>query len=224
MASDQGNGLSVMLTCRDVRGSVGFYRDRLGFALRESWPDPSEPRWASLVLGGQSIMLGAAVDPERVAEICGGDAAAEAHWTRTARAFQENASGVGVTIYVRVPDVDAYAREIRARGVAFEGEPKDEFYGIRDFRVEDPDGYQLTFFQDIVLTSCQSCGMPLADAQPGEMYCSFCVDEQGHLLPYERVYEGTVAGYFMAAKRMPRAEAEVAAREHLARMPAWSSR
>ena len=39
-----------------------------------------------------------------------------------------------------------------------------------------------------------------------------------------QVFEGTVAGYFMAMQKLERAEAEVAAKEHLAKMPAWVGR
>jgi hypothetical protein len=44
------------------------------------------------------------------------------------------------------------------------------------------------------------------------------------LRPYEAILEGTIQGYFMGMQRMERAEAEVAAKEHLAKMPAWSLR
>jgi hypothetical protein len=56
------------------------------------------------------------------------------------------------------------------------------------------------------------------------MYCQYCTDEKGALKPYEAVFEGTTQGYFMAMQKMPRPQAEKAAREHLAKMPAWKSR
>ena len=74
------------------------------------------------------------------------------------------------------------------------------------------------------MESCQSCGMPLSDAEPGQMYCQYCTDEQGQLRTYETVLEGTIQGYFMGMQKMSREEAELAAREHLAKMPAWQGR
>jgi hypothetical protein len=41
------------------------------------------------------------------------------------------------------------------------------------------------------------------------------------LRPYEQVFEGTVTGFFMGMQKMERPAAEAAAKEHLAKMPAW---
>jgi hypothetical protein len=56
------------------------------------------------------------------------------------------------------------------------------------------------------------------------MYCQYCSDEKGKLRPYEQVFEGTVTGYFMGMQKMPGPAAEKAAKEHLAKMPAWQGR
>ena len=88
----------------------------------------------------------------------------------------------------------------------------------------DPDGYRLLFYTPIQMSSCQSCGMPLKDAKPGSMYCQYCTDDKGNLKPYEKVFEGTTTGYFMAMQKLPRKDAEAAAKKHLATMPAWKGR
>ena len=54
--------------------------------------------------------------------------------------------------------------------------------------------------------------------------CDYCTDDEGKLQPYEAILEGTISGYFMGMQNMKRAEAEVAAKEHLAKMPAWKCR
>ena len=102
--------------------------------------------------------------------------------------------------------------------------PKDQFYGQREFSVRDPGGYRLCFYAPITMESCQSCGMPMADAEPAQMYCGYCTDEKGKLRPYEQVLEGTVTGYFMGMQKLPRADAEKAAKAHLAKLPAWAGR
>jgi len=224
MSSPQGPALSVHLTCSDMHKSLRFYRDQCGFTMKESWPTEQEPQWANLVLHGQSVMLGVAPPEEALEGMCGGDAKAVAYWRDALRALERNQRGVGVNLYVQVPDIDAYAATLRDRGVAFEGEPKTQFYGIRELGLDDPDGYRLTFHTPVAMIQCQSCGMPLADAAPGRMYCGYCTDEQGRLRPYEQVFEGTVSGYFMGMQKMSRPDAEKAAREHLAKMPAWSAR
>lgn len=71
----------------------------------------------------------------------------------------------------------------------------------------------LAFYRDTMsMPSCPSCGMPMKDAKPGK------------LRPFQQILEGTTTGYFMAMQKMPREKAEMAAREHLAKMPAWHGR
>lgn len=213
--------ISVMFTSRNMQKAVAFYRDMLGFQMKESWPDDKNPMWASLMLDRQVIMLGAHMSPEAATEMCGGDPGSAQYMKTLAEEFQKNQPGVGIVTYVQVPDVDRYHASLVSKGVKNLPQPKTQFYGLRDFCVQDPDGYRLLFYTPIKMDSCQSCGMPLQDAQPGQMYCHYCTDEKGTLRPFEKVLEGTTSGYFMAMKKLPRPEAETAARAHLATMPAW---
>lgn len=224
MVDRDRTGMAVALTCKDMRKSVAFYRDVLGFRMKESWPDEEAPMWANMLLGDQSVMLGGAVEPAAVEAMCGGDVDDVRIHTKLAEDFQAHRSGVGVSFYLYVPDIDAYASEIAGRGAELLRETKTQFYGIREALVDDPDGYRLVFYTPVAMESCQSCGMPLTEAKPGDMYCDYCTDDTGALRPYEQVFEGTVAGYFMAMQKLERAEAEVAAKEHLAKMPAWVGR
>jgi catechol 2,3-dioxygenase-like lactoylglutathione lyase family enzyme len=212
--------LCIMLTCRNMPKSVAFYRDTLGFTLEHSWPEGDAPMWANMMLDRQSIMLGASMDPGQAPD-CGGDAATKALHQKLYDDFKGNKPGIGFMTYVLVPDVDAFHSRLSKAGLKPEVKPTTQFYGIRDFSVLDPDGYRLIFYSPVVMTSCGSCGIPLTDAQEGEMYCRHCVDAQGKLKSYDDVLEGTIQGYFMEMQKMPRAKAEVAARAHLAKMPAW---
>ena len=217
--------LMLMLTCKDVGRSVAFYRDVLGFELEQAWPDKDNPMWANMVLDRQSIMLGGDSDPD--SPECGSGAFPDDHvawWKERHAAWGRNVAGVGAFFYVCVDDVDAYHARISAHGAMPATRPHSEFYGIRDFVVADPDGYQLMFYTPIKMSQCQSCGMPLTDAEPGQMYCGHCADERGNLHPYEAILEGTIQGYFMGIMKLERAEAEQAAVEHLAKMPAWAMR
>jgi catechol 2,3-dioxygenase-like lactoylglutathione lyase family enzyme len=217
--------MSIAYTVADMRKTIAFYRDRLGFQLKESWPDDQNPMWANLVLDGQSVMIGPAMQPEQVAQFCAKEPAEAKFWTEKATTYRTTASrGVGVNVYVMVPDVDAFAASVQERGVRLDLQPKSQFYGLRSCVLTDPDGYCLTFYTPIKLETCQSCGMPLADAFPGQMYCAYCTDESGKLRPYEQVFAGTVQGYFVECLKLPRNEAEKAAKEHLAKMPAWAAR
>ena len=224
MGAKEHDPLTLMLTCRDAKKSIAFYRDTLGFEVEASWPDEKNPMWANLMMGRQGIMIGASMSPADAAKMCGGDAEAAKVMTKLAEEYQKNRPGVGVVIYVAVPDVDAYHAGLGKKGLKNLRAPKTQFYGIRDFTLEDPDGYRLTMYTTVSMASCQSCGMPMKDAKPGELYCGYCKDETGKLRPFEKVLEGTTTGYFMAMQKMPREKAEKAAREHLAKMPAWHGR
>jgi uncharacterized glyoxalase superfamily protein PhnB len=224
MTAGAHDPLSVMFTSRDVAKSLAFYRDTLGFKVEAAWPDEQNPMWCNLELGRQSIMFGALMSAEEGGKMCSDDPDTLKSIETLEKEFTANKPGVGVFVYVTVPDVDAFHAGLVKKGVKGLAAPKSQFYGIRDFELKDPDGYRLMFYAAIKLANCQSCGMPLADAAPGQMYCAYCLDEHGKLRPYEVVLEGTTVGYFMQMQKLPRPQAEKAAREHLKQMPAWAGR
>lgn len=210
----------TILAVRDMKESLAFYRDVCGFELKECWPGEEDPMWANMDMDGQSLMIGVSMDPDKVAEMTDDDK--ERAWHREAAVeFREHPVGVGAMFYIMVEDVDAFHAQVLERGGNPSTDPKSQFYGLRAFGIQDPTGYRLLFYSPIVMENCQSCGMPLADAQPGEMYCAYCTDDSGKLKSYEEVFEGTVQGYFMGMQKMAREEAEAAAKEMLAKMPAW---
>jgi predicted enzyme related to lactoylglutathione lyase len=51
----------------------------------------------------------------------------------------------GGTVYVFCEEVDEYFGKIRAGGAKVVREPGNRFYSMRDFRIHDPDGNELTF-------------------------------------------------------------------------------
>src|SRR5262249_2118072 len=157
--------------------------------------------WANLMMGKQSVMIGQSMPADAAGQFCAGDPAAEKRFREMAADLAKNKSGVGVGIYVMVPDIDAYHAELVKKGVAIHTPPKSQFYGIRDISLSDPDGFLFMFYSAIKMESCQSCGMPMKDAKPGTMYCGYCTDGSGKLKSYETVLEGTTTGYFMAMQK-----------------------
>lgn len=224
MTTQEHDPLTLMLTCRDMKKAIAFYRDTLGFEIEAAWPDDKSPMWANLMMGSQGIMIGALMSPEDAGKMCAGDEGAMTYMKTLAEEFRKHSSGVGVVIYVRVPDVDAYRAGLAKKGLKNLPEPKTQFYGVRDFALQDMDGYRFLFYSPVTMSSCQSCGMPLTDAKPGQMYCGYCTDKDGKLKPFDVVLEGTTVGYFMGMQKMARPQAEKAAREHLSKMPAWAGR
>ncbi len=219
--------MSIMFTVQDMPTSLAFYRDTLGFEMKESWPDEAHPMWCNLLLEGQSVMLGslpAEGDDMECAGHGGEPDAAEKWALGLYRAARSHPLGVGSFVYIEVADVDAFHAAVCARGAMPHYEPKTQFYAIRDFAIDDPNGYHLVFHTPVSMTSCQSCGMPLTEAVEGQMYCQHCTDDSGKLHSYEAIFEGTVTGYFMGMRSMSREDAEAAATEHLSKMPAWVAR
>ena len=60
----------------------------------------------------------------------------------------ERHAGIG-SAYVYVHDADALHAEFRAKGADVRGEPISHPWGLRDFRVRDPEGNELTFGQPL---------------------------------------------------------------------------
>jgi uncharacterized glyoxalase superfamily protein PhnB len=216
--------ISVILTVRDMKASIAFYRDKLGFALEACWPDENNAMWANLMLDGQAVMVGATMNPDDVKKWCGSDPAELEHKLRGVDDFVKHKHGVGISTYIMVADIDAWHAKVSKKGVQFAGAPKTQFYGLREVALEDPDGYNFMFYSNVKMSTCQSCSMPLKDSKPGQMYCDYCVDEKGKLKSYETVLEGCISGYFIPMQKLSRPEAEKAARVMLAKQPTWAGR
>jgi uncharacterized glyoxalase superfamily protein PhnB len=114
--------LQPMLQVRDLRESIAFYTDVLGFKLDGTFPEDA-PTWAGLTSGNARIMI-TALD---------------------AAAAQPSLTGV---IYMYPDDVDAVWD--RLKDVATVVEPiETRVYGMRDFSIRDPNGYMITFGQSV---------------------------------------------------------------------------
>ncbi|MBK8096435.1 MAG: VOC family protein [Planctomycetes bacterium] len=147
---------ALSLTVANVPRSIEFYKQKLGFKLAECFPDKKRPCWANLVLGGQSLMLGELPSLAEARQL--GMGAEEIDLVKQdARAFARGAIGVGAAYYLLVADVDALARRLKKKRVKLLTPPKDQFYGIRELRVADPDGYRLVFYQPIAHACDGTC-------------------------------------------------------------------
>lgn len=74
---------------------------------------------------------------------------------------------------------------------------------------------------------CESCGQDftkpenIIQTDSGEIYCIFCTDSKGNLLPQNDVRE-SILHYWTERKNMPRKTAEEQVDEYMEKLPAWS--
>ena len=199
--------ISPLLAVRNMKQTVEFYKNSLGFKQGMTFPDADNPEYTDLSKDGMVLMF----------------IPAQNHGIGS-----EEKLGIGVNIYMNIDgDIDEYYNELKNRNVRIAVEIKDEPYGVRDFTVEDIDGYKLTFSQiSKTVKNCMSCGMPMTKHEdfgggnPANIYCVHCSNPNGSLKSYEEVFEGMV-NFMMTSQKMDRKTAESAAKEHMSRMPAW---
>lgn len=120
--TERVSSLTPMLVARDLGATLAFYRDLLGFTVRGTWPAEGEPTWCHVVHGGAELMF---VTSEEAG-----------FWSQPPKV-----SGV---LYLHVDDLDALHTRLRDQAKILWGpEPTD--YGMREFAIEDVNGYVLSF-------------------------------------------------------------------------------
>jgi len=115
-------GVTPSLTVNDVETSLAFYRDVLGFAVKDRWEDGGKLLGVELRAGKTAFML------------------AQDDWKKG----RDRVKGQGVRFLCTIDqDVDRLAERIKASGGRLDHDPVDE-WGMRAFALNDPDGYKLT--------------------------------------------------------------------------------
>jgi catechol 2,3-dioxygenase-like lactoylglutathione lyase family enzyme len=115
--------LTPSLVVKDLQRSIRWYRDVLGFHVREEWKDHDVVTGVVLRAGSVDLRIGQ--DPD-------------------AADGRGNSKGVRIHCGTR-QDIDSLAELVKSRGGTLAQEPTDQPWGVRDFAVKDPDGYLLTF-------------------------------------------------------------------------------
>jgi catechol 2,3-dioxygenase-like lactoylglutathione lyase family enzyme len=112
-----------VLAVPDLRASAVYYRDVLGFAIREIGDDG----WRIFEREGCQIMAGHCPDATPPAEL--GDHSYFA--------------------YIVVDDAGAYFREFSSTGAQFTKRLRDEPWKMREFGVRTLDGHRIMFGQEL---------------------------------------------------------------------------
>jgi uncharacterized glyoxalase superfamily protein PhnB len=123
--------LTPNLLVASVDRSLAFYVDTLGFTRGMTVPDEPPFVFASVTAGDVEIFFNDAVGA--VNEYPG---------------FAGRPIGATGTLFIEVEGVDALHDRLKATAkIVMAIETK--FYGMREFAIEDPDGYVITFAQRV---------------------------------------------------------------------------
>ena len=114
--------LEASLTVADVRRSADWYRDALGFEIDQEFERDGRLMAVALRAGAVRILVTQDVGAKGT----------------------DRVKGLGFSLQITTPEnVDAIAERARRVGATLDSEPAD-VWGVRAFRLRDPDGFRLT--------------------------------------------------------------------------------
>lgn len=115
----------------DITASIDFYCNVLGFQQVMTVPEAPPFDWAMLQHGDVTVMLQTRQSL--------GDELPE---------LQALPGGGALLLYINVDDVNGLHASVKAKTPVRKG-LEETFYGMREFSVADPDGFLLTFAQEL---------------------------------------------------------------------------
>lgn len=115
---------AAILLVHDLVAAAHYYRDRLGFTFDRFWGEP--PHFVILHRDECHLMLQLAPPGHEIVP----------HWRITRNLWN---------VYFWVDDADALFAEFRQRGAKIDYEIHDKPYGVREFGIQDLDGYDIGF-------------------------------------------------------------------------------
>jgi lactoylglutathione lyase len=127
----QFTSVTPSLLVSNIDRSAAFYRDVLGFSIKQTVPDDAPFVFVWLERDGVPVFLN---DPKAVEQDVE---------RASARPF-----GGTATMFFVITDVDGYHAQVAPHAVVVMP-LKTQFYGMREFAVEDPDGHILTFAERV---------------------------------------------------------------------------
>ena len=122
--------IAPVFLVKDVVKSAEYYRDFLGFRFDRYWGDPAD--FVVLQRGGITIMLNS--DEGKV---------------KSSNPNHRAHSDTRWDAYLLVPSADAIHDEFLSRGAQIVRPIANAEYGLRDFEVQDLDGYILCIGSDL---------------------------------------------------------------------------
>ena len=128
-AAIEMRGLCPLIQVFNMRRSLGFYRDLLGFTVVADSGGGDDASWVWLRRGAINLMLNDQYEPGYVPEVPPDE---RTLWHKD------------TCLYFDCPDPDAAYGYLRSKGVELEA-PNTAPYGMRQLYLSDPDGYGICF-------------------------------------------------------------------------------
>lgn len=120
--------VAPILLVGDVVAAANYYSDKLGFSYDRLWGDP--PDFCMVGRDGHTVMLSQAPAAHDIVP----------HWRIVDKMWNA---------YFWVEDVEALYAEYRESGATIDYELHTKPYGMKEFGVQDLDGYDLAFGQEV---------------------------------------------------------------------------
>jgi uncharacterized glyoxalase superfamily protein PhnB len=134
------------LRVRDVGRSLAFYVHGLGFEVRDSLTAEDGQFWARIQRDACTLML--SHRPSRfIGEEDDHEHDHDEHGRHVYRVNAVQNGELNLVTFIYVDDANATYDELRGRGIEPLDEPIDQFYGVREFLICDPDGYYYAIAQ-----------------------------------------------------------------------------
>jgi len=130
--------LSPNLVVEDVNKAVDFYRDILKFELHMSVPETGDLKWAAMKRDHVEIMLQARDSASRAIPL-----------------MENKEAGGSVTLYIEMENVVELYDAIKEKVVLIE-DLHTKPYGMREFSIQDNNGFILTFAEEVEETLQES--------------------------------------------------------------------
>lgn len=125
MAVHLGNRILPCLLTSDMRATLNFYTEILGFTQTGYYPIESAPVRTEVRRDGVAIIL-----------------------FNESRYLGDDAPAFNGALYIFPESVDELAEELNGK-VPFAWGPENNEFGIREFAIRDPNGYTLVFAERI---------------------------------------------------------------------------
>jgi uncharacterized glyoxalase superfamily protein PhnB len=118
-----GRALSASLTTKDIQASLIWYRDVVGFTVARNFEREGKLFAVSLQAGDVRILL---------------------TQDDGSKGF-DRVKGEGFSLMITTDQsIDELAKQIKELGGKLDSEPETSRFGMRAFRLRDPDGFRLT--------------------------------------------------------------------------------